>query len=571
MSPTTRQDRPWEPGAAGEASTIGITDTDTRTQGMIRLVQDLIRALNARYPRENRLVLSLALVTIVVWTVCVAVTGFHHEFWRDEVRPLTFAREAVSFLGLWDLIGGDGHPALWPAILYFLHGIFQSNAVLGLASSGIGFLAACLLVWKAPLPLWVKGLAIFSSVLLYEYAVMARNYGISMLLMFVFAWLYRDRSRNALWLGLVLALLANSNIHSACLALVFAGIWFLHEIQDRWHGRVRGLPKKEWAALSLLALGLALSAYTVWPDADSDVISKVSGRAVEERPFDILAMLLFPAEKFVDIVRPPFPIWQSIILLALCVGLVVDLACALGAVIAVVGLAIFFEIVAPGYYRHQALIVPLFLSLYWIAAQRAVALGTGGRRLRVLGVGQLVALPLLLIPLVKDTGDFVLADLTKALSSSAAFGDFLRDHPEYAEAILVGEPAYQLESLPYYLDMTIYLPRERRFGTTVRFGDQAHVLRLTSLLDRAQRLALCESRTVLIVFGHPEIDDHAQYEKTFSYGSAVTWSAAARRRFFDATVKIASFRDSMRERYDVFEVIAPARTSAGSTCAQDGL
>jgi hypothetical protein len=55
------------------------------------------------------------------------------------------------------------------------------------------------------------------------------------------------------------------------------------------------------------------------------------------------------------------------------------------------------------------------------------------------------------------------------MSSSKALGAFLNGAPSFRDAILVPEPDYYIESLPYYAHNPIYLARERRFGNTARW------------------------------------------------------------------------------------------------------
>ena len=65
--------------------------------------------------------------------------------------------------------------------------------VLKVLSILIAGAAMLLFIFRSPFPLPLKVLFVFSLLPLYEYAVMARNYGISMLLMFSFAALYPRR------------------------------------------------------------------------------------------------------------------------------------------------------------------------------------------------------------------------------------------------------------------------------------------------------------------------------------------------------------------------------------------
>ena len=62
---------------------------------------------------------------------------------------------------------------------------------------------------------------------------MARNYGISMLLLFVAAVLYRNREKYPLLLGFVLALLANTNVHSAVFTCLIAALWLWDTFVER--------------------------------------------------------------------------------------------------------------------------------------------------------------------------------------------------------------------------------------------------------------------------------------------------------------------------------------------------
>jgi hypothetical protein len=154
------------------------------------------------------------------WSVIVAFIAMRHEFWRDEVRALSLAMDAHSLSDLPALLKDEGHPMLWYVLLWAGFRMTSSKLVLPVLSLLIGGAAVAIFVFHAPFPRWLKALFVFGGLPLYEYSVMARNYGISMLLLFVFAWLYRSRRKHPLLLGTVVALLCNTNIHSLLLAFV---------------------------------------------------------------------------------------------------------------------------------------------------------------------------------------------------------------------------------------------------------------------------------------------------------------------------------------------------------------
>ena len=119
---------------------------------------------------------------------------------------------------------------LWYLLLYLGTSIADTPRVLPITSVVIAFAAVALFMIAAPFPLWFRCAFIFGALPLYEYSVMARNYGISMLLLFVAAVLYRKRGQHPIRLALVLALLANTNVHSAVLVGMIAAVWIFEEL-----------------------------------------------------------------------------------------------------------------------------------------------------------------------------------------------------------------------------------------------------------------------------------------------------------------------------------------------------
>src|SRR5262249_54195559 len=135
---------------------------------------------------------------------------------------------AISAPSLWSLpayLRNEGHPIFWYALLHCAYAVTHSVSVLPAVAAIIAGLSLLLFLFRSPFSLPIKLLFTFSLLPLYEYAVMARNYGISMLLMFCFAALYPWRRQHPLLLAAVLAMLANTNVHSLWLAGILAALW----------------------------------------------------------------------------------------------------------------------------------------------------------------------------------------------------------------------------------------------------------------------------------------------------------------------------------------------------------
>ena len=78
-------------------------------------------------------------------------------------------------------------------------------------------------------------LAMFGAFFVHEYTVVSRNYGVSMLTMFVFAWAYPRWRHGGVGLGLVLALLCNTNVPSVMIAGALGLFWGAQILsEDGW-------------------------------------------------------------------------------------------------------------------------------------------------------------------------------------------------------------------------------------------------------------------------------------------------------------------------------------------------
>src|SRR5690349_982865 len=167
--------------------------------------------------RSSRVAVVLIYAVVVVW---VAV---HHEPWRDEVVPLSIARNAHSLAELAAPLRFEGHPILWYLLLWCSYRLVGSVAVLKAASLGcaIGGIA---LLNAGPLPWWIRVPFTFSFFPLYQYSVVSRGYSLELLLLFVFCALFPRRREHPVLVALVLGALANTEAFGLVIAVAAAGM-----------------------------------------------------------------------------------------------------------------------------------------------------------------------------------------------------------------------------------------------------------------------------------------------------------------------------------------------------------
>jgi hypothetical protein len=496
---------------------------------------------------------AILAVLLSVWFGIVLVTTVHHEYWRDEIRPWSIAGAANSPIHLLHLIRYEAHPALWYLVLYGGRSVVDTPLILPFLSLTIAAAAMAVFMLRSPFPLWQKSLFLFSALPLYEYSVMARNYSLSMLLMFLFAWRYPRRNREWLLLAVVLALLANTNAHSIPLAGLFLIVWAADVLRPQAAASRVGL----WFGfpLAIVLTGIAVSLAIASPRPDT-ILTDLPRASAADLAVALRAAVLQPAAGFTTLFVPGIPwVLGHIVLYGAVLGLLVRPWLAVAAFGAVLTLGVMFHVAYVGSYRHTGLLLCFLLSLYWIAQDEVRGKPVCSFRRRVLQVGSYAAITFLLVTSVLKVG-IVRQDLAHAMSASKAFGGYLTASPAWRDAILVPEPDFLIESVPYYADNPIYLPREHRFGNTATWStaNQAD-LSLRELVSAAQDLKTQYRRPVLVVIGHPEYLSEASADIRYLYRRRFHWSEGERAEAERALDPVASFQaEHGNENYWVFLV-----------------
>jgi hypothetical protein len=169
---------------------------------------------------------------LVLYAGLVLFGALHHELWRDEAQAWLVARD----LSIPDILRNaphEGSPVLWHLLnVPLAKGGFPcwSQKALSLAVAVAG---AGIFLFFAPFPRLLKVAAVFSYLLAYEYAVIARSYGLSVLLLFGAAALEGKKFEQPLLYGAVLFCLANTNVHSLVPALVLCLLFLFEAVRDR--------------------------------------------------------------------------------------------------------------------------------------------------------------------------------------------------------------------------------------------------------------------------------------------------------------------------------------------------
>jgi hypothetical protein len=500
----------------------------------------------------------LALWTL--WAMLTLYLAWHHVFWRDEVRALSLALNGHSWVAMLRGMQGEGHPALWYILLRGVHDLVPARQVLPVLAWIIGASGALVLALRSPFGMWRIALILFGAFALYEYTVSARNYGMSMLVLFVLTDRYVRHRDVGIMLGLLLALLCNTNVHSAFIAaavLLFWAIELLSEDGLHWTPRWR-----VWLVNALIAAaGAALCALTVYPPAnDASVAMHPDGIGLGT----IIHILSWPAESFWELLPQVAEdtSWGTALLSLLLIGAPLGLVRAPGALVSslvlLVAFRLFFSLVYYGSYRHEALFLVYLIAMYWL-----VALGRGGRwpeawlgdgaaLRRWSWIGTVMFVLLLALQLPRSAMRLVAVAQSRPESSAGDLAELLRAR-RLDQAILVAEPDIMLEPMPYYTANRLYLMRNQRFGTVVPFTRRAWLdMSLADMLGQMQQLRERYRGPVVGLLLHPLNRTAPMLKREVNVWTFSTTPEQVR-AFQAATTRIAMLRRATGDEvYDVY-------------------
>ena len=482
---------------------------------------------------------------IAAYAVLIVIVALRHELFRDEVRAVTIAASSHSLRELWANIRNEGHPALWYLLLYALVRTTGSLYVLKPLSAVIAAAAVWVFLRRAPLKNWQKALFAFGALPAYEYSVMCRNYGISMLILFAIAIWWRERWKHPLRLAVLMAILANTNAHSilivgALLVALFGELLFERPPETRDF-------LLRWAApLLVITGGGVLASYLVIrPDATSVIIAAPHG--IKEILSSFGDALLGPTGCFERVVGYWTELGMRLAYFMLLLHFARKPHLALSLYLAGIGFTMFDDLIYPTYYRHNGLLYIFVLVIFWIDRETP-----GGREpLRVQSFvrryGEPVLGVLLASQILIGLPD-IIGDLRGPRSMAAALGSYLKTH-ELANATVIGEPDPLIETLRYYAPNRIYLPRESRYlEVKVNFTSaNRKVLTLDELMTAADALP----GPVVIAMSH-KLDPNGPYTITTSYGKQFIYSRESLARLEAHPLLVRLDNSDGAENYTVY-------------------
>ena len=253
----------------------------------------------------------------------------------------------------------EGSPALWHIIIMPFAKLGFPYITINLVHFLIIYLAAAVFVYKSPFSKTTKILFIFSYFMAWEYSIIARNYAISVLLLFIIAAFYQDRLNKPFLYAALIFLLLNTNIHSFFIAIPLVLI-FLFEIFNNEKAGIKRL-----VIICTVLFGSLLAFIQLLPTSD-DKNFKLFVIYDYLQPLVVLRNAWFPYLNSYDNITLTVVI---IILIGSCIYLYNTSRKALFILIlSYLGLFYIFIFKHNGGYRHHGFILITLLFVLWISS-----------------------------------------------------------------------------------------------------------------------------------------------------------------------------------------------------------
>ena len=243
---------------------------------------------------------------------------------------------------------------------------------------------------------------------------------------------------------------------------------------------------------------------------------------------------------------------RDLVFWGLFAGLCVKPIRAAGLVLGMILLGSFFSLVTHEHIRHQGIFYLLMITLYWITVAEGGFTAPFRERLHrwvvSVGLGGILAVHLFL------GGQAIWAEVKQEQSSVKRLAEYINQSSP--DAILMPEPGYVLEAIPYYSNNEIYLIREMKYAKRAQPSIHANFdLSLDELLEQAQILEAKREKKVLIVLAHLDLASRETRQIEFPYGKKFSWTNQSLEKFLLLTEKVKDFKGANGiENFEVYRL-----------------
>lgn len=163
--------------------------------------------------KKFNLVFTWEVFVLILYVLALIFTTYNHEPWRDEAQAWLISRD-LPISSIFKQMNYEGTPALWSIILFPFAKTGFPYITLSILNLIISFTIAAIFIFKSPFSKTTKILFVFSYYMFWEYSIIARNYNIAILILFILALLDNKKFKKPIIYSVLILLLFNANIFS---------------------------------------------------------------------------------------------------------------------------------------------------------------------------------------------------------------------------------------------------------------------------------------------------------------------------------------------------------------------
>jgi hypothetical protein len=226
-----------------------------------------IRDYPANFVKGEGLTKKYWIIIFVVYLVLLAAVVSRHEPWMDEAQAWLLAKDATLSEIFLTYLRYEGSPGLWHLILSIPAKANLPYFSLNVLSAMFSALAVWLFLRYSPFPPLVKILFPFSYFILFQYAVVARNYCLAAPLLFLIAIKFKTKIEKPFVFSFFLCLLANVSAHAFLIAGAIYAVHLL-DVAKIWKELDQGTKIKQLIAAAMFGANSLLIVLTLLPAAD---------------------------------------------------------------------------------------------------------------------------------------------------------------------------------------------------------------------------------------------------------------------------------------------------------------
>ena len=407
----------------------------------------------------------------VLWLVLfifMALTlwgGLNHAPWRDEAQAWLIVRD-LGFVEIFQQMPYEGSPPLWHLLIAPL--VKSGLPYESLIFFHIFLAWALVFIWLffSPLPKIIKIILPFNYYFLFEYAIVARNYSLSALLLFAIAALYQKRLKYSGAYSLLIFLLAWTNVFSLIPAALLSVGFIRDLIKER---ATQSVKLKKILNLAIMLSGIISAGLIMVPHVGQQYagLNFLSGQITV---WALAGALLPMAVAKLWVMSSPLLSWiTAFSWLPLSWALIKNGVMRTAFYFSCAWLAFILMFKTMGDLRHYGLVLVFFLFFWWLSEAEGKDQKTDRpEENQILKTSSALPLALLIILMTASAiygGYFYLNNRNKNFSGAREMSLYLKDKGLDQEAIASYPSFIGTALLPYLPDKNFYQFETQREGT----------------------------------------------------------------------------------------------------------